>query len=209
MDCQECPEGYKVSYTPMAPGNYLISIKYGGPQHIVGSPFKAKISGWSENLIFSVMSLTSSEISDWISHSISDLFAGPRLSGGHSLHETSSVLVETVSKTSAMGGVFASLPKFSSDASKAISRGAGLSKAFIGQKNSFTVDCSKAGEEVRGWIWNCSNFTNRNYSLKTCSTNKVLQKSWFWTVVLLSSHPVRWWILFLTLSPSVKMFYVF
>ena len=45
MDCLECPEGYKVSYTPMAPGNYLISIKYGGPQHIVGSPFKAKVSG--------------------------------------------------------------------------------------------------------------------------------------------------------------------
>lgn len=45
MDCQECPEGYKVTYTPMAPGNYLISIKYGGPYHIVGSPFKAKITG--------------------------------------------------------------------------------------------------------------------------------------------------------------------
>uniref|UniRef100_A0A672FPD5 Uncharacterized protein n=1 Tax=Salarias fasciatus TaxID=181472 RepID=A0A672FPD5_SALFA len=102
----------------MAPGNYLISIKYGGPQHIVGSPFKAKVSG-------------------------------PRLSGGHSLHETSSVLVETVTKSSAasMGGAFASLPKFSSDGSKVVSRGAGLSKAFIGQKNTFTVDCSKAGEE--------------------------------------------------------------
>lgn len=47
MDCQDCPEGYKVSYTPMAPGSYLISIKYGGPQHIVGSPFKAKVSGGS------------------------------------------------------------------------------------------------------------------------------------------------------------------
>uniref|UniRef100_A0A7N8XLZ0 Filamin C, gamma b (actin binding protein 280) n=1 Tax=Mastacembelus armatus TaxID=205130 RepID=A0A7N8XLZ0_9TELE len=117
MDCQECPEGYKVSFTPMAPGNYLISIKYGGPQHIVGSPFKAKVSG-------------------------------PRLSGGHSLHETSSVLVETVTKSSAKAGAFASLPKFSSDASKVISRGAGLSKAFIGQKNTFTVDCSKAGTNM-------------------------------------------------------------
>ncbi|XP_071358744.1 filamin-C-like isoform X7 [Trachinotus anak] len=117
MDCQDCPEGYKVSYTPMAPGNYLISIKYGGPQHIVGSPFKAKVSG-------------------------------PRLSGGHSLHETSSVLVETVTKSSVMGGAFASLPKFSSDASKVISRGAGLSKAFVGQKNTFTVDCSKAGTNM-------------------------------------------------------------
>ncbi|XP_047245448.1 filamin-C-like isoform X3 [Girardinichthys multiradiatus] len=117
MDCQECPEGYKVAYTPMAPGSYLISIKYGGPQHIVGSPFKAKVSG-------------------------------PRLSGGHNLHEMSSVLVETVTKTSAMGGAFASFPKFSSDASKVISRGAGLSKAFIGQKNTFTVDCSKAGTNM-------------------------------------------------------------
>ncbi|KAI5617955.1 filamin-C isoform X4 [Silurus asotus] len=117
MDCQECPEGYKVTYTPMAPGSYLISIKYGGPQHIVGSPFKAKVSG-------------------------------PRLSGGHSLHETSSVLVETVTKSSTMAGSFASLPKFSSDASKVVSRGSGLSKAFIGQKNTFTVDCSKAGTNM-------------------------------------------------------------
>ncbi|XP_028810278.1 filamin-C isoform X7 [Denticeps clupeoides] len=117
MDCQECMEGYKVTYTPMAPGSYLISIKYGGPQHIVGSPFKTQVTG-------------------------------PRLSGGHSLHETSSVLVETVTKSSTVGGAFSSLPKFSSDASKVISRGAGLSKAFIGQKNTFTVDCSKAGTNM-------------------------------------------------------------
>lgn len=70
---------------------------------------------------------------------------GARLSGGHSLHETSSVLVETVTKSSSVAGSFSTLPKFSSDASKVVSRGAGLSKAFIGQKNTFTVDCSKAG----------------------------------------------------------------
>lgn len=45
MDCQEIPEGYKVMYTPMAPGNYLISVKYGGPNHISRSPFKAKVTG--------------------------------------------------------------------------------------------------------------------------------------------------------------------
>ncbi|XP_064417245.1 filamin-C isoform X3 [Latimeria chalumnae] len=116
MDCLECPEGYKVTYTPMAPGSYLISIKYGGPQHIVGSPFKAKVTG-------------------------------PRLSGGHSLHETSSVLVETVTKSSTVGG-YGAMPKFSSDASKVVSRGPGLSKAFVGQKNNFTVDCSKAGTNM-------------------------------------------------------------
>lgn len=49
MDCQEVPDGYKVQYTPMAPGNYLISIKYGGPNHISGSPFKARVTGDVEN----------------------------------------------------------------------------------------------------------------------------------------------------------------
>lgn len=77
-----------------------------------------------------------------------NISAGPHLSSGHGLHETSSVLVETVSKTSAASAAYASFPKFSSDASKVLLRGAGLSKAFIGQKNSFTVDCSGAGEAV-------------------------------------------------------------
>lgn len=68
------------------------------------------------------------------------------MSGGHSLHETSTVLVETVTKaTSSVGGSYSALPKFSSDASKVVARGPGLTKAFVGQKNTFTVDCSKAG----------------------------------------------------------------
>ncbi|NXK01132.1 FLNA protein, partial [Corythaixoides concolor] len=121
LDCVECPEGHRVTYTPMAPGNYLISIKYGGPHHIVGSPFKAKVTG-------------------------------PRLSGGHSLHETSTVLVETVTRGGASAAsaargppAFGGLPKFSSDAGKVVARGPGLTTAFLGQKNHFTVDCSKAG----------------------------------------------------------------
>ncbi|TRY85907.1 hypothetical protein DNTS_011928 [Danionella cerebrum] len=119
MDCNECPEGYKISYTPMAPGNYLICIKYGGPQHIVGSPFKAKVTGM-------------------------------RLSGGHSLHETSSVLVETVTKSSKMAGSYSSASSSisTSDASKVVCHGAGLSKAFVGEKNSFSVDCSQAGSNM-------------------------------------------------------------
>ncbi|XP_061204465.1 filamin-C isoform X1 [Neopsephotus bourkii] len=119
LDCVECAEGHRVTYTPMAPGNYLISIKYGGPHHIVGSPFKAKVTG-------------------------------PRLSGGHSLHETSTVLVETVTRGGAARGppTFGALPKFSSDAGKVVARGPGLATAFLGQKNHFTVDCSKAGTNM-------------------------------------------------------------
>uniref|UniRef100_A0ABI7VTI7 Calponin-homology (CH) domain-containing protein n=1 Tax=Felis catus TaxID=9685 RepID=A0ABI7VTI7_FELCA len=116
MDCQECPEGYRVTYTPMAPGSYLISIKYGGPYHIGGSPFKAKVTG-------------------------------PRLVSNHSLHETSSVFVDSLTKT-------ASAPQHgapgagSTDASKVLAKGLGLSKAYAGQKSSFTVDCSKAGNNM-------------------------------------------------------------
>uniref|UniRef100_A0A8D0HEX4 Filamin A n=1 Tax=Sphenodon punctatus TaxID=8508 RepID=A0A8D0HEX4_SPHPU len=120
MDCQECPEGYKVIYTPMAPGNYLISIKFGGPYHIAGSPFKAKITG-------------------------------ARLVGSHSLHETSSVFVDSVPKVNAalqQKVQQGAPPKFASDASRVVAKGLGLNKGFVGQKNSFTVDCSKAGNNM-------------------------------------------------------------
>ncbi|KAF7274400.1 hypothetical protein GWI33_012941 [Rhynchophorus ferrugineus] len=44
MDCTEVEEGYKVRYTPIAPGDYYISIKYNNV-HIVGSPFKVTSQG--------------------------------------------------------------------------------------------------------------------------------------------------------------------
>ncbi|XP_026514719.1 filamin-A-like isoform X2 [Terrapene carolina triunguis] len=116
MDCQECAEGYKVTYTPMVPGSYLISIKYGGPYHIAGSPFKAKITG-------------------------------SRLVSSHSLHETSSVFVDSAGRAE-VAVLQGAPPKFASDASKVVAKGLGLSKGFVGQKNSFTVDCSKAGNNM-------------------------------------------------------------
>nr|XP_035927602.1 filamin-B isoform X5 [Halichoerus grypus] len=116
MDCQETPEGYKVMYTPMAPGSYLIGVKYGGPNHIVGSPFKAKVTG-------------------------------QRLVSPGSANETSSILVESVTRSSTET-CYSAIPKASSDASKVTSKGAGLSKAFVGQKSSFLVDCSKAGSNM-------------------------------------------------------------
>uniref|UniRef100_A0A8V1AEP3 Filamin B n=1 Tax=Gallus gallus TaxID=9031 RepID=A0A8V1AEP3_CHICK len=108
MDCQETPEGYKVMYTPMAPGNYLIGVKYGGPNHIVGRQ---------------------------------------RLVTLGSANETSSIMVESVTRSSTET-CYSAIPKSTSDASKVVSRGAGLSKAFVGQKSSFSVDCSKAGSNM-------------------------------------------------------------
>lgn len=45
LDCREVEEGYEFSYTPTSAGDYLISIKYGGNNHIPGSPFRAQIVG--------------------------------------------------------------------------------------------------------------------------------------------------------------------
>lgn len=117
MDCQEVPEGYKVQYTPMAPGNYLISIKYGGPNHITGSPFKAKVTG-------------------------------PRLVNVTNASETSTLTLDPAIRASS-SLTQSAMPRLGdSDASKVVSRGAGLSKAFVGQRSNFTVDCSKAGKNM-------------------------------------------------------------
>ncbi|XP_076844602.1 filamin B a isoform X2 [Brachyhypopomus gauderio] len=116
MDCQECPEGFKVQYTPMAPGSYLISVKYGGPTHITGSPFKAKVTG-------------------------------PRLVNVTTASEKSTLTVEAVERASSVSSSSA-LPRPASDASKVTSQGPGLSKAYAGQKASFSVDCSKAGKNM-------------------------------------------------------------
>ena len=42
--CQEVDEGYEFSYTPMAPGDYLVMIKYCNIT-IAGCPTMAKITG--------------------------------------------------------------------------------------------------------------------------------------------------------------------
>ena len=44
LECKESNEGYEFTYTPTAPGDYLVTIKYAGV-HIAGSPFKAKVEG--------------------------------------------------------------------------------------------------------------------------------------------------------------------
>lgn len=50
LDVQEVAEGYKCTYYPTLPGEYLISIKYGGQNHIGGSPFLAHIKGNDSSL---------------------------------------------------------------------------------------------------------------------------------------------------------------
>lgn len=59
--------------------------------------------------------------------------------------ETSTLMVDSAVRASSANS-YSSLPRATSDASKVTSRGVGLSKAYVGQRASFSVDCSKAGE---------------------------------------------------------------
>lgn len=73
--------------------------------------------------------------------------SGQRLVNVTNASETSTLMVESVTRSSLQNS-YSSSPRASSDASKVLGRGPGLSKAFVGQKASFTVDCSKAGKRM-------------------------------------------------------------
>ena len=56
LNCKEVEEGYEFIYTPVAPGDYFITIKYGGNVHVPGSPFRARIEGERARLMSSATS---------------------------------------------------------------------------------------------------------------------------------------------------------
>ncbi|XP_025833644.1 filamin-A isoform X1 [Agrilus planipennis] len=118
MDCTEVEEGYKVRYTPLAPGDYYISVKYNN-NHIVGSPYKVACKG-DRQLADTGAQETSSVIVETVAKVSKD-------TGGHK----SPVL-----------------PHFKSDASKVSSKGMGLKKAYIGKQNQFTVSAGTAGNNI-------------------------------------------------------------
>ncbi|XP_065219553.1 filamin-A isoform X2 [Planococcus citri] len=62
--------------------------------------------------------------------------------------ETSSVIVETVHKTSKPKVTGPQLPHFKSDASKVTCKGVGLKKAYLQKQNQFTVQAGDAGNNI-------------------------------------------------------------
>jgi len=73
---------------------------------------------------------------------------GPGTMDHASWSEQSQVVVETVTKTSTTQQYAAVPPTAVSDASKVTSKGMGLQKAFVNKETHFTVDTSKAGQNM-------------------------------------------------------------
>ena len=61
------------------------------------------------------------------------------------VQESSSVMVETVTKISKKTTVGPVLPQFKSDASKVTSKGMGLKKAYLNKQNTFNIAAGDAG----------------------------------------------------------------
>jgi len=136
MDCNEVEKGYEVSYTPLVPGDYFVTVKYNG-KNVDGSPFKVTATG-----------------------------GGAPGAKGHLLsrRESSSVTMETIQRTmirqesslfkesssSSRGNsrAIAIQPNFISDASAVTCKGPGIERPILGKQNSFTVDCTRGGNNV-------------------------------------------------------------
>ena len=133
LACNEVDDGYEVSYTPMAPGKYFVTVKYNN-NNVQGSPFSVRVGG--DNLT----------------------------SHGSYRRESkrSSVTMETMQRTSYVRHQYSesrrgtmtydrrgsAVPMFESDASAVYVDGSGLNQARVNRHNSFSVDCSRAGNNI-------------------------------------------------------------
>ncbi|XP_017568178.2 filamin-B [Pygocentrus nattereri] len=118
-----------VSYTVEEPGNYQVSILF-NEQHISASPFLVSVNALTENSEYSLEGLERHKATD---HGLMSSGCAESLQPGSSLNSTCTCSAESI---------------LLSNVSEITSHGPGLSEASIGQKNTFYVDCSKAGRNM-------------------------------------------------------------
>ncbi|CAF1103836.1 unnamed protein product, partial [Adineta ricciae] len=142
LDCREVAEGYRVTFTPTAPGDYLISIKFAGT-NIAGSPFKCTVGGGGMSTVRSsgnagvdggLTTMTTSSSSSYVQRSQGNI--------------TSHTKYDTIEKTTS----YSSSPRNNNyaavDASRVRAAGDGLSRAYRNEKATFTVDTRDGGNAM-------------------------------------------------------------
>uniref|UniRef100_A0AAR2LW12 Calponin-homology (CH) domain-containing protein n=1 Tax=Pygocentrus nattereri TaxID=42514 RepID=A0AAR2LW12_PYGNA len=135
-----------VSYTVEEPGNYQVSILF-NEQHISASPFLVSVNALTENSEYSLEGLERHKATgmykhhfhlyilwkQYKDHGLMSSGCAESLQPGSSLNSTCTCSAESI---------------LLSNVSEITSHGPGLSEASIGQKNTFYVDCSKAGRNM-------------------------------------------------------------
>jgi len=129
---KEIDVGYEFSYTPLAPGDYFITIKYAGNTHVPGSPFKAHIEGTGQP---SSMFAESRMVIQTVRKTTTTTTTSRQ-----TVQQQQQQQEQIVRQTAVQP--IQSMPP---DASKVQASGAGLQKAFVNQECSFIVDGSQTG----------------------------------------------------------------
>ena len=175
LSCFEVENGYEVSYTPLVPGKYFVTVKYNG-KNISGSPFSVFIDG--SNLLGgegaaaaadaagggggvvanngrqrkssrSSMTMETLKRTSYIrhqyteqrTHSISkSTSSSSMLTQGNNNNNNNNASSTSNAANKSLG--------YKSEASKVICHGSGLQTASLNRHNSFSVDCTGAGNNI-------------------------------------------------------------
>uniref|UniRef100_A0A8B9R529 Filamin B n=1 Tax=Astyanax mexicanus TaxID=7994 RepID=A0A8B9R529_ASTMX len=132
-----------VSYVANEPGDYEVSVKF-NEEHIPESPYLVPVMAPSDDA--RRLTVTSLQVRHEETSPHQGMSAAIKEWGSESIYESSTLTVDPVIRPSSANS-YSSL-RAASDASKVSSRGSGLSKAYVGQRASFSVDCSKAGKNM-------------------------------------------------------------
>ncbi|KJH52735.1 Filamin/ABP280 repeat protein [Dictyocaulus viviparus] len=151
LDAYELETGYKVRYTPLAPGDYYAAIKYNGI-HIPGSPFKIYVEG--KTIGGSDYNETSFVKIDAVAKTSKGTVATvPEYKGDASKEIKKndinsyklSNLLKTEIKVAFCQKNFNSIKTFKLQVE---AKGAGLNKFFPGRPALFTIDTGAAGPNI-------------------------------------------------------------
>jgi len=127
LQSREVEEGYEFSYTPLAPGDYIITIKYAGNAHIPGSPFKAHVEGAGKPAQFA-------EESRVVMETVTKTTTVTTTQ--HAQQQFQMQQQQQIQQAQ-------QLP--AGDASKVRASGPGLHQAVVNQETMFSIDGSNAG----------------------------------------------------------------
>lgn len=141
MDCNEVEKGYEVSYTPLIPGDYFVTVKYNG-KNVDGSPFKVVVTGSAGGGVAGAKHTmqrrqSTTMMMETVEHTM--------------IRQESSVFNQSssaITSSRSNSRPIAIQPHFISDASAVTCAGPGLYRPTLGVQNAFTVDCNGAGNNV-------------------------------------------------------------
>ena len=141
MDCNEVSQGYEVSYTPSVPGDYFVTVKYNG-KNVSGSPFKVTAAGGGGGGNGARNQMKQRRES---SSMTMETFQRTMIRQESSMFTESS---SSMSRSRSSSRPIPIQPSFESDASAVKCQGPGIDRPVLGKQNSFSVDCSRAGNNV-------------------------------------------------------------